>query len=100
MTLVLRVSKSFSTPLVPIRQPSVRVLDVGHQTMLYILRYFLINIASGRLLRYMASVGLIHQSGVDLYETNKKSQNLATPEAAVISAHLYAGIRSLTCRIY
>lgn len=100
MALVPKVSKSFNTPLALIQQPSVRVLDVNSRIGPCSPRYFPINIVSGRLLRYMASVGLIRQPGVDLYEANKKSQNLATPEAAIISAHLYAGIRPLTFRIY
>lgn len=36
----------------------------------------------------MASVGLIRESKPNWYEANKKCQNLATPEAAIISTHL------------
>lgn len=42
----------------------------------------------GRLLRYMASVGLIREAGVNLFEANKKSRNLATAEAVTIVTHL------------
>lgn len=37
----------------------------------------------------MASVGLIRESGSNRYESNKKSQNLATSEAEKIMTHLY-----------
>lgn len=43
----------------------------------------------GRLLKYMASVGIIHESSANLYESNKKSRNLATSEAVTIMTHLY-----------
>lgn len=36
----------------------------------------------------MASVGLIRETGVDLFDANKKCQNLATPEAVTIVTHL------------
>jgi demethylsterigmatocystin 6-O-methyltransferase len=44
---------------------------------------------SGRLLRYMASVGLIRQSAADKFEANSKCHHLATPEAITIVTHLY-----------
>lgn len=43
----------------------------------------------GRLLKYMASVGIIRESKANLYESNKKSRNLATSEAVTIMTHLY-----------
>ncbi|RYN41800.1 hypothetical protein AA0112_g1804 [Alternaria arborescens] len=46
-------------------------------------------ITLGRLLRYMASVGLIHETGVNQFEASKKSRNLATPEAEKIVTHFF-----------
>ncbi|KAH4836673.1 hypothetical protein HBH60_024650 [Parastagonospora nodorum] len=46
-------------------------------------------ITLGRLLRYMSSVGLIHETGVNQFEASKKSQNLATPEAEKIVTHFF-----------
>ncbi|KAI8630255.1 S-adenosyl-L-methionine-dependent methyltransferase [Xylariaceae sp. FL1651] len=42
-----------------------------------------------RLLRYMASVGLVRETGTNQFETNKKCQNLATPGAAAILTHFF-----------
>lgn len=63
-------------------------ITLGVYLFLHLTRAIQTNITPGRHLRYMASVGLIRQSGVDLYEANKKTRNLATPEAAIISTHL------------
>ncbi|KAK7739363.1 hypothetical protein SLS63_001706 [Diaporthe eres] len=46
-------------------------------------------ITLGRLLKYMASVGIIRESGANLYESNKKSRNLATSEAVTIMTHFF-----------
>ncbi|KAI3322972.1 S-adenosyl-L-methionine-dependent methyltransferase [Xylariaceae sp. AK1471] len=46
-------------------------------------------ITLGRLLRYMASVGLIRETGINQFEANKKCQNLATPEAVTIFTHFF-----------
>ncbi|KAI0438314.1 S-adenosyl-L-methionine-dependent methyltransferase [Xylaria telfairii] len=43
----------------------------------------------GRLLRYMASVGLVRETGPQRFEANKKCQNLATPEAVTILTHFF-----------
>ncbi|KAH8703677.1 S-adenosyl-L-methionine-dependent methyltransferase [Talaromyces proteolyticus] len=43
----------------------------------------------GRLLRYMASVGLIHQSAADRFEANSKCHHLAAPEAITIVTHFF-----------
>lgn len=42
----------------------------------------------GRLLRYMASVGMIHESSANRFEANKKCQNLANPAAVTLVTHL------------
>lgn len=44
---------------------------------------------SGRLLRYMASVGLVRQNAADKFEANSKCHHLAAPEAITIVTHLY-----------
>ncbi|KAL5376259.1 hypothetical protein DPSP01_010611 [Paraphaeosphaeria sporulosa] len=43
----------------------------------------------GRLLRYMASVGLIRQSSADTFEANSKCRHLAAPEAVTIVTHFF-----------
>ncbi|ORY56608.1 S-adenosyl-L-methionine-dependent methyltransferase [Pseudomassariella vexata] len=46
-------------------------------------------ITLGRLLRYMASVGLIREAAINRFEANKKCQNLAMPEAITILTHFF-----------
>ncbi len=45
-------------------------------------------LAPGRLLRYMASVGMIREPSANRFEANKKCQNLAKPAAVTIVTHL------------
>ncbi|KAL9066412.1 MAG: hypothetical protein Q9157_007146 [Trypethelium eluteriae] len=46
-------------------------------------------ITLGRLLRYMASVGLIREAGVNQFEANQTCQKLATPEAVTTLTHFF-----------
>ncbi|KAL9086393.1 MAG: hypothetical protein Q9165_007179 [Trypethelium subeluteriae] len=46
-------------------------------------------ITLGRLLRYMASVGLIRETGINQFEANQTCQKLATPEAVTTLTHFF-----------
>ncbi|KAJ2990600.1 hypothetical protein NUW58_g2868 [Xylaria curta] len=55
----------------------LRILTKAHPTTL------------GRLLRYMVSVGLVHQAGTNQFESNNQCRNLAAPEASTILKHFF-----------
>ncbi|ROV89818.1 hypothetical protein VMCG_09489 [Cytospora schulzeri] len=46
-------------------------------------------ITLGRLLRYMSSVGLVHEAGINRFKASRKCKNLATPEAVTILTHFF-----------
>ncbi|KAI0411568.1 S-adenosyl-L-methionine-dependent methyltransferase [Xylaria grammica] len=43
----------------------------------------------GRLLRYMASLGLIGEAGINLFEANETCRKLATPEGVITLTHFW-----------
>jgi len=43
----------------------------------------------------MASVGLVRQSSLDIFEANSKCHHLAAPEAITIVTHLYLSLKTM-----